>query len=175
MHYFARFKCHMNTDRNHYKANFINIAKKTMFLRQKKSKTSFPKRIEWKDIADVWWPLICLSRSLQYTFHWFCMRIEMIKIFCFKWFSTAIFCIRLSCWCIRKGYLLDLWNFPKVMEVWNRNVYIDLNGKRQNSETKQVRSHVFSYVFLTSTASCVCINSGICYDTLGSIATFKLA
>ena len=27
-------------------------------------------------------------------------------------------------------------NFPKVMELWNRNVYIDLNGKRQNLETK---------------------------------------
>ena len=28
MHYFARFKCHMDTDRNHYKANFMNIAEK---------------------------------------------------------------------------------------------------------------------------------------------------
>ena len=35
MHYFARFKCHMDSDRNHYKANFISIAKRTMFLRQK--------------------------------------------------------------------------------------------------------------------------------------------
>ena len=31
----------MNTDRNHYKANFINIAKKTMFLRQKTVKQAF--------------------------------------------------------------------------------------------------------------------------------------
>ena len=25
MLYFDRFKCHMNTNRNHYKANFVNI------------------------------------------------------------------------------------------------------------------------------------------------------
>ena len=36
MHYFDKFKCHMNTNRNHYKANFINIANGTMSLRQKK-------------------------------------------------------------------------------------------------------------------------------------------
>ena len=61
------------------------------------------------------------------------------------------------------------------MELWNRNVYIDLNGKRQNSETKQIKSHVFSYVFLTSIAIYVFINSDILNDTLGSIATFKLS
>ena len=63
--------------------------------------------------------------------------------------------------------------FPKVMELWNRNVHIDSNGKRQNLETKQIKSHAFSYVFLTSIAICVFINSDIFYDTLGSIATFK--
>ena len=41
MHYFARFKCHMDTDRSHYKANFITIAKRTMFLRQKTVKQVF--------------------------------------------------------------------------------------------------------------------------------------
>ena len=35
------FKCHMDIDRNHYKANFINIAKRTMFLRQKTVKQVF--------------------------------------------------------------------------------------------------------------------------------------
>ena len=39
--YFARFKCHIDTDRNHYKANFINIVKRTMFLRQKTVKQVF--------------------------------------------------------------------------------------------------------------------------------------
>ena len=39
--YFARFKCDMDTDRNHCKANFINIAKRTMFLRQKTVKRVF--------------------------------------------------------------------------------------------------------------------------------------
>ena len=29
------------------------------------------------------------------------------------------------------------------MELWDRNNYIDLNGKRQNLETKQIKSHVF--------------------------------
>ena len=56
-----------------------------------------------------------------------------------------------------------------------QEVYIDLNGKRQNVETKQIKSHVFSYVFLRSIAICACINSDILYDTLGSIATFKLS
>ena len=60
------------------------------------------------------------------------------------------------------------------MELWNRNVYFDLNGKRQNVATKQIKSHVFSYVFLTSIAICVFINSDIFYDMLGSIGTFKL-
>ena len=61
------------------------------------------------------------------------------------------------------------------LKLWNRNVYIDLHGKRQNFETKQTKSHVFSYVFLTSTAICVFINSDILYDTLGSTAIFKLS
>ena len=59
------------------------------------------------------------------------------------------------------------------MELWNRNVYIDLNGKRQNLETKPVNSHVFSYMYLTSIALCVFINFDIFHDTLGSTATFK--
>ena len=41
MHYFDRFKCHMDNDRDHYKANFINIAKRTMFVRQKTVKQVF--------------------------------------------------------------------------------------------------------------------------------------
>ena len=41
---------------------------------------------------------------------------------------------------------LKLWR----MELWNRNIYTDLNGKSQNLETKNIKSHVFSYVFLTS-------------------------
>ena len=82
----ARFKCHMDTDINHYKANFINIAiKKNNVSASENSKTSFSKRLEWKDIADVWWPPICLSRSLKGIFHRFCMGIEIIKSFSFKW------------------------------------------------------------------------------------------
>ena len=38
------------------------------------------------------------------------------------------------------------------MELWNRNVYTDLNGKSQNLETKQIKNYVFSYVFLISNA-----------------------
>ena len=30
MHYFARFKCHMDTDRNHYKANFMKHREKNI-------------------------------------------------------------------------------------------------------------------------------------------------
>ena len=41
------------------------------------------------------------------------------------------------------------------MELWNRNVYTDLNGKQQNLETKQITKHVFSYMFLTSVVICV--------------------
>ena len=61
------------------------------------------------------------------------------------------------------------------MELWNRNGYIDLKGKRQNLETKQIKSQVFAYVFPTSIAICVFINSDIFYDTLGWIKTFKLS
>ena len=59
------------------------------------------------------------------------------------------------------------------MELWNRNVYTDLNEKRQNLDTKHIKSRVFSYVFLTSVAIgiSVFINSDIFYGTLGSIAT----
>ena len=42
-------------------------------------------------------------------------------------------------------------------------------------ETKQIKSRVFSYVFLTSIAICVFINSDIFYNTLGSIATLKVS
>ena len=38
------------------------------------------------------------------------------------------------------------------MELWNRNFYIDLNGKQQVLKTEQIKSHMFSYVFLTSVA-----------------------
>ena len=40
---------------------------------------------------------------------------------------------------------------------------------------KQIKSHEFSYVFLTSAAICIFINSDSFYDTLGSIATFKFS
>ena len=35
MHYFDKFKCHMNTNRNNYKAPFLNIVNRTIFLCQK--------------------------------------------------------------------------------------------------------------------------------------------
>ena len=62
-------------------------------------------------------------------------------------------------------------DFPQAMELWNTN----LNGKSQNLKTKQIKSHIFSYVFLSSIAICVFINTDIFYDMLGSIATFKLS
>ena len=83
-------------------------------------------------------PPICLSRSLQGALHSFCVGIEMIKIFRFKWFSIVCFfflfffffysAVRLM---HKKGCSEGLWTFLKVMELWKRNVYIDLNGKRQ--------------------------------------------
>ena len=76
---------------------------------------------------------------------------------------------------MRKGCSDGLWNFSEAMELWNRTIYIDVNGKRQNLATKKIKSHEFSYVFLTSIAICVFINSDIFYDTLGSISTFKLS
>ena len=42
---------------------------------------------------------------------------------------------------------------------------IDLNGKRQNLETKPLKGHMFSYVFLTSIAMRVFINSDMFHDT----------
>ena len=38
---FCQIKCHLDTDRNHSKASFINIANKTMFLCQKTVKRVF--------------------------------------------------------------------------------------------------------------------------------------
>ena len=61
------------------------------------------------------------------------------------------------------------------MVLWNRNVYIDLNEKRQNLETKQIKSRVFSYVFLTAIERCVFISFDIFYDALGSIVTLKVS
>ena len=40
MHYFDRFNCHMDTDKNHYEVSF-NFANRTMFLRQKTVKQVF--------------------------------------------------------------------------------------------------------------------------------------
>ena len=58
------------------------------------------------------------------------------------------------------------------MELWNGNVYIYLNWKRQNVETKQIKSHVFSY----NCNVCVFfINSDIFHDMLGLTATFKVS
>ena len=56
-----------------------------------------------------------------------------------------------------------------MMEQWNKNVYIDLNGKRQNVETKQTKSHVFPYVFPSSIAICalLILSYDGFYDTLG--------
>ena len=56
-----------------------------------------------------------------------------------------------------------------------QNFKIDSNGKRQNLQTKQIKSHVFSYLFLTPIVICFFINSDIFYDRLGSIVTFKLS
>ena len=61
------------------------------------------------------------------------------------------------------------------MVLWNRNVYIDLNEKRQNLETKQIKSRVFSYVFLTAIEICVFISFDIFYDASGSIVTLKVS
>ena len=63
---FDRFKCPMNTNRNHYKANFDNIVyrEQTSYSTSQNSKTYSPKWLELKDIANVWWPPICLERFL---------------------------------------------------------------------------------------------------------------
>ena len=53
---------------------------------------------------------------------WTLIEIKWSKFFCFKWFTIVIFCIRLSGWCIRKGCSEGLLDFPKIMELWNRNV-----------------------------------------------------
>ena len=47
--------------------------------------------------------------------------------------------------------------FPKAMELWNRNFYIDLNGNLQNLKTEQIKSRVFSNMFLTSISICVVV------------------
>ena len=60
------------------------ILYRTMFLRQKTVKQVFPKRSNEKILPMFDDYPFCLSRSLQGSFHPFCMGIEMIKIFSFK-------------------------------------------------------------------------------------------
>ena len=72
MHYCARFKCHVDTDRNHYKPNIINIAKRTIFLRQKTVKQVFQNGLneEIKPMFDDH-PFACLglfkARSIDFV------------------------------------------------------------------------------------------------------------
>ena len=155
-------------------SQFYKHREKNNVSASENSKTSFPKRLGWKDIAGVWWPPICLSRTVQRTFHWFCMGSEKSNFFSIN--MSSFFLIRLSGWCIWKGCSEDSRDFSKAMELWNRNVYTDLTGKWQNLETKQIKSHVFSYVSDINCNLCFIsfINSDIFYDTLESIATFKL-
>ena len=70
----ARFKCHMDTDINHYKANFINIAiKKTLFLRQKTAKQVFQNDLNEK-ILPMFddHPFVCLGllKAFSIDFVW---------------------------------------------------------------------------------------------------------
>ena len=46
--YFEKFKCYINTDKNHFKASFIHIANRTMFLRQKTVKQVFQNGLNLK-------------------------------------------------------------------------------------------------------------------------------
>ena len=73
----------------------------------------------------------------------------------------------------KKGCSESLWIYFKGIAFWNRNVYIELNGKRQNLENKQIKWS--SYMFLTSIVICVFMNSDNFYDTLGSTLTLKLS
>ena len=94
----------------------------------------------------------------------------MIKIFCFKRFSIVFLVLWYQADTLERAVQKVCRN---LLKLWNKNVYVDLNGKRQNLETKQIKSHMFSYPFLTTIAICVFINFDIFYDTLGAIATFK--
>ena len=55
-------------------------------------------------------------------------------------------------------------NHYKSMELWDRNVCIDLKGKGNKMQTLLIKKHVFFSMFLTSTAFCVFINSNIFHD-----------
>ena len=54
----------------------------------------------------------------------------------------------------------DVWS----MELWDRNVCIDLKGKGNKMQTVLIKNHVFFSMFLTSTAFCVFINSNTFHD-----------
>ena len=73
MHYFARFKCHMDTDRNHYKAIVINIAKRSMFQRQKTVKQVFKNGLNEKIspmFDDHLFACLGLFKALSIQFVW---------------------------------------------------------------------------------------------------------
>ena len=68
MHYFASFKCHKGTDRNHYKADFINIMKRTVFLHQKTIKQVFQNGLNEKIqpmFDDHPFACLCLFKALS--------------------------------------------------------------------------------------------------------------
>ena len=73
LHYFARFKCPMDTDRNHHKANFINTARRTMFLHQKTVKQVLHNSLNEK-IQPMFddHPFACLGliKALSIDFVW---------------------------------------------------------------------------------------------------------
>ena len=60
------------------------------------------------------------------------------------------------------------------MELWDRNICIDLNGKGIKMQTRLIKTRVFSHIILTSTAFCVFINSNVFNDALGSTVAFKV-
>ena len=142
MHYFDIFKCHMNTSRNHHKAYLVDVANRTMFLDHKTVKQAFQNGMNLKDMADIWWPPICLSKFLQGTFHWFSMGIQMTRIFCFKSFSTVMFasCYQFGTLVHQKGLLgrfvefsLNSWSYGTWMFtlVWM--------GKKEKKKEKKRR------------------------------------
>ena len=60
----------MDTDRNHYKANFINIAKRTLFLRQKTVKQVFQNGLNEPMFDDHPFACLGLFKELSIDFVW---------------------------------------------------------------------------------------------------------
>ena len=140
MHYFDRFNCHMDTDRNHYEVSF-NFANRTMFLRQKtvkqvfqnglKDKVSFLKKslaqsIIFNTAILVKWIKLCLNFHFPNAMRWVDMFSVLIALKVWThngWFYTCMTHVRCT-WIMWVGEADGATNNYRgnTFSYWHQNI-----------------------------------------------------